>query len=144
MKRFLPPLLFSVLSATLYADLSVQQIEHMVKQIHLKRAGVSLDVLNQTVEPFVKVKKEEKTEKTIVEIPKVKEDDEDVSITLHAIMGDKAYLNDGWKKVGDKVMGYTLKYIGKRGVVLQNGNRIRTLFFGHKDKKNLFTFNERD
>ncbi len=136
MKRIVGTIVL-VCSSYAYASLSVSQIEEMVKQIHLKRKGVSLDVLDKTKEPFVTLKKDEKTDTLIVELPKTQE--EDVKIALHAIMGDKAFLNDEWKKVGDKIMGYEVKYIGKRGVVLQSGNKIKTLFFGHANKEKLFT-----
>ena len=43
----------------LYADISLEQIEEMVKQIHMKRPGVKLETLENTKEPFVQ-KAEEK------------------------------------------------------------------------------------
>lgn len=122
----------------IYADLSVKQIEQMIESIHLKRKGVGLDVLEKTKEPFIIVKEE--NNETVVEIPK---DEPDVKLTLHAIMSKKAYINDGWKKEGDTVLGYTVKYIGKRGVVLRNGNTIRKLFLG-KSKNNLIMLEERE
>ena len=123
-----------------YADLSVKQIEHMVQKIHLKREGISLDKLENTKEPFIRMVKEN-NETVVVELPsQIKED---VKISLHAIMADKAFINDRWAKVGDVILGYTLKYIGKRGVVLQNGNTIKKLFIG-KPKENLFILNERE
>jgi len=123
----------------IYADLSVQQIENMIHKIHLKREGISLDTLEQTKEPFVRIKKEDNV--TIMEIPEVTE--EDVKLSLHAIMADKAYINDGWKKVDDVVLGYTIKYIGKKGVVLRNGNTIKKLFLG-KPKDDIIIPEERD
>jgi S-adenosylhomocysteine hydrolase len=39
-----------------YADLSVKQIEQMIEKIHLKREGVDLGTLEQTQEPFIRVK----------------------------------------------------------------------------------------
>ena len=122
----------------IYADLSVKQIEQMIEKIHLKREGVGLDVLEKTKEPFVKIKEEDN--KTVIEIP---EEMPDVKLALHAIMADKAYINDGWKKVDDVILGYTVKYIGKRGVVLRNGNTIKKLFLG-KPKESLIMLEERE
>jgi len=122
------------------ADLSVKQIEQMVQKIHLKREGIALETLEQTKEPFIRIKKEE-NKPVVVELPSQME--EDVKLSLHAIMGGKAYINDGWKKVGDVVMGYTVKYIGKRGVVLQNGTTIKKLFVG-KPKEQLLILDERE
>ncbi len=136
MKKFLIiiPCCFSLL----YADLSVKQIEQMVKKIHLKREGIGLETLENTKEPFIKVKKEDN--KIVMEVPKK---EEDVKLNLHAIMSGKAYINDGWKKVGDKILGFTVKYIGKKGVVLQNENTIKKLFLG-KPKDNFITIEERE
>ncbi|SFV89855.1 hypothetical protein MNB_SV-4-1038 [hydrothermal vent metagenome] len=122
----------------IYADLSVKQIEKMIERIHLKREGVGLDVLENTKEPFIIVKEE--NNETIVKVPK---DEPDAKLMLHAIMGKKAYINDGWKKEGDAVLGYTIKYVGKRGVVLRNGNTIKKLFLG-KPKNNLIMLEERE
>jgi hypothetical protein len=125
-------------SSILYANLSVHQIEEMVKNIHLKREGVSLDTLENTKEPFIRLKKEENI--TVMELPK---QEEDVKLNLHAIMAGKAYINDGWKKINDKVLGYTVKYIGKKGVVLRNGNTIKKLFLG-KPKNDFIMLEERE
>ncbi len=134
-------LIFVPLSLTLaVADLSVKQIETMVQKIHLKREGIALETLEQTKEPFIRIKKEE-NKPVVVELPSQME--EDVKLSLHAIMGGKAYINDGWKKVDDVVMGYTVKYIGKRGVVLQNGTTIKKLFVG-KPKEQLLILDERE
>jgi len=121
-------LIISLLTASLYADLSVDQIENMVHKIHEKRVGFDLHTLEATKTPFVVV--EEDNNVTTFVTPEVTED---VKISLHAIMGGKAYINDEWKDINDTVMGYTLKYIGKRGVVLRNGNHIKKLFL-HEDR----------
>jgi len=123
-----------------FANLSVGQIENMVHKIHLKREGIGLDKLEQTKEPFVRIVEEENT--TVVQLPDPTKK-EDVRFSLHAIMANKAYINDGWKKVDDVILGYTLKYVGKRGVVLQNGNTIKKVFLG-KPKEQLITFEERE
>jgi hypothetical protein len=125
--------------STIYADLSVKQIEQMVQKIHLKREGISLDTLENTKEPFVRVKKEDNVT-TVIEIP---EQEEDVKLSLHAIMADRAYINDSWKKVDDTILGYTIKYIGKKGVVLRNDNTIKKLFLG-KRKDNFIILEERE
>jgi hypothetical protein len=119
------------------ADLSVKQIEQMVEKIHLKREGVSLSTLEQTKEPFIYVKEEDNV--TVIEIPQQKEE---LKLVLHAIMTGRAYINDSWKKVGDSILGYTIKYIGKKGVVLRNGNTIKKLFLSKKS--NLITLEERE
>jgi len=126
-----------VFTASLYADLSVSQIEQMVSKIHHKRQGADLKILEKTKEPFFRLKKEDSI-KMFVMPPK----SEKVKISLHAIMNGKAYINDGWKSIDDMVMGYTLKHIGKRGVILRNGNHIKKLFF-HKKRDNFITLEGR-
>jgi len=116
------------------ANYTVKQIENMVLKIHNKRPGLDVAVLDNTFEPFVvkEVIQEDKESKKTV-IKPLKRDDK---IELHAIFGDKAYINNRWLKVNDTINGYELKYIGKRGVVLQNGNDIKKLLF-HDKKNNL-------
>jgi hypothetical protein len=138
MKKVLLCILPLYVTAT-YADLSVKQIENMIHKIHLKREGIGLDTLEQTKEPFVHIKKEDNA--TVVVIPD--QDEEDVKLSLHAIMANKAYINDSWKKVGDMVLGYKVEYIGKRGVVLRNGNTIKKLFLG-KPKNDFIILEERE
>ena len=126
----------SLLSASLYADLSTAQVENMVNKIHEKRAGVDLETLEATKNPFVSEKVEQEIK--VVEVPKKKEG----SITLHAIMGGKAFINDGWRDINDTVMGYKLKYVGKRGVVLTSGDHIKKLFL-HEKKNDFITIEGR-
>ncbi|MDY0402601.1 hypothetical protein [Sulfurovum sp.] len=120
---------FTLLSLLAYADLSISQIGKMVSEIHEKREGVRLDTLEKTKEPFVKAETGEDNIVTFT-IPEKKEDSK---LTLHAIINGKAYINDQWVEREEKIMGYTLKYIGKRGVVLRNGNNIKKLFMSKSE-----------
>ena len=122
-------ILISLLLSTLvYSDLSIDQIEKMVSKIHEKREGVNLETLNLTKEPFVRLEKEDNVTSFIVP-----QQSEEVKISLHAIMSGKAYINESWKDINETVMGYTLMYVGKKGVVLRNGNHIKKLFL-HENK----------
>ncbi len=127
--------IISLLTASLYADLSVKQIEEMVSKIHEKREGVKLETLEATKEPFIRVKKEDNTTVFVMPVEAVK-------LSLHAIMNGKAYINESWKSVGDSIMGYTLKYVGKRGVVLRNDNNVKKLFL-HQNRDNFINLEER-
>jgi len=131
-------LIVSLLTASLYADLSVAQIENMVKKIHERRAGFDLETLATTKNPFVVVTEEEEELPAYIAPKKTAQ----ANISLHAIMSGKAYINNGWKDINDTVMGYTLKYVGKRGVVLRNGNQIKKLFI-HDGKKSFITIEGR-
>ncbi|HIP18338.1 MAG TPA: hypothetical protein EYG78_03275 [Sulfurovum sp.] len=124
-------LIVSLLTASLHANLSVEQIENMVLKIHEKRVGFDLETLESTKNPFVVLKEDENVATFVIP-----EKNEDVKISLHALMSGKAYINDGWKDINETVMGYTLKYVGKRGVVLRNGNHIKKLFL-HEERDNI-------
>ena len=123
-------LIVSFLTASLYADLSVGQIENMILKIHEKRVGYNFVTLETTQSPFVALAEEDNITRIIVP-----EENDNVKISLHALMAGKAYINDAWKDINETIMGYTLKYVGKRGVVLRNGNHIRELFL-HEKKDN--------
>ena len=134
MKKIL--LLLLPLTVLLNADLSVEQIQEMVTSIHEKREGVKLVTLDQTDSPFIQLQEENNV--TIFGTPS----DEEVKLALHAIVNGKAYINDSWSSPGETIMGYTLKYVGKRGVVLRNGNHIKKLFL-HEERDNFIKLEER-
>ena len=126
-------LIVLLFTASLYADLTVQKIEKMISKIHEKRPGANLNVLEKTKEPFINLVLENNTS-----VSGVLGESGESKISLHAIMNGKAYINDSWKSVDDVIMGYNLKYIGKKGVVLRNGNHIKKLFL-HKERDNFIT-----
>lgn len=121
------------------ADLSVKQIQEMVNKIHEKREGVKLETLENTKEPFVRP--EENNSTSTIAIP-TKKIVEEAKLILHAIVNGKAYINDRWMSEGESILGYNLKYIGKRGVVLRNDNHIKKLFL-RKKRNNFITIEER-
>jgi len=121
-------LVLVTLSMALQADLSVKQIQEMVNKIHEKREGVKLETLKETKEPFVHVFVDNNVSTLVATTVKTKED----KLILHAIVNGKAYINESWIKIDDKILGYDLKFIGKRGVVLRNENHIKKLFLRKK------------
>lgn len=127
-----------VLTSFVFSDLSVNQIRDRVMKIHQKREGISLYKLESTKEPFLKEKEDINTTKLIVA-----EEHKETALTLHAILNNRAYINENWKSVNDSIGGYILKYIGKKGVVLQNDNQIKKLFLSQK-KDNFITIKERE
>jgi len=126
-------------SMFLYADLSVQQIQSMVNKIHEKREGVKLATLDNTKEPFVRLSSDDNSSTFV--IPTTTKTRE-AKLTLHAIVNGKAYINDDWMSLSDKILGYELKFIGKRGVVLRNENHIKKLFL-RKIKESFIKIEER-
>ncbi len=130
-------LLLLPLTVLLNADLSVEQIQKMIMKIHEKREGVKLVTLENTKDPFIRLV-EENNVTTFSNIESKKE----AKLVLHAIVNGKAYINDSWSSVDDTIMGYTLKYIGTRGVVLRNGNHVKKLFL-HETRDNFIKLEER-
>ena len=128
-------LLLLSLTVLVNADLSVEQIQKMVMQIHEKREGVKLATLESTKDPFIQLHEENNV--TTFTIPS-----EEAKLVLHAIVNGKAYINDSWTSLDDTVMGYTVKYIGQRGVVLRNGNHVKKLFL-HEKRNSFIKLEER-
>jgi len=127
-----------VLLVSVHADISLDQIEAMVQKIHMKRPGVDMKTLEKTKEPFVH--KTQEHNETVFVVPSHVEEK---NFSLHGIMNGRAFINDRWLKEGDDILGFVVKYIGKRGVVLQSGNQIKTLFL-HQKKENIITIQERE
>ncbi len=132
-------ILVCVLTMFSYADLSVKQIQEMVNKIHEKREGVKLETLDNTKEPFVRLEENNSTSTFVIPTKKTVEE---AKLILHAIVNSKAFINDSWISAGDKILGYELKYIGKRGVVLRNENHIKKLFL-RKKRDNFITIEEK-
>ena len=133
-------LLFLLSTSVIFANLSVNQIRDMVMKIHKKRDGINLDKLETTKEPFVKIREKEVNTTKLIVLTK----SEETKLMLHAILNNKAYINQGWANIGDNIGGYVLKYIGKKGVVLRNENKIKKLFLNGKKEKLIITIKERE
>ncbi|WP_373031339.1 hypothetical protein [Sulfurovum sp.] len=129
-------LLLLPLTVLVNADLSVEKIQKMVIQIHEKREGVKLETLENTKDPFIQL--EEENNITMLPIA----GNQEAKLILHAIVNGKAYINDSWSSLDDTIMGYTVKYIGQRGVVLRNGNHVKKLFL-HEKRDNFIKLEER-
>lgn len=118
------------LSAT---SLSVEEIENKIAKIDGPRSGIDLATLEKVTDPFVyPVVTVEGGENNLANSKR---------IVLSGLMNNRAYINDAWVKVGDDVMGYTVGYIGKNGVILNKDSRVKKLFLKEK-KKSLIQFKE--
>ena len=117
------------------SDVATQAIDNMVTQIKKPRKGIALKKLSSTPDPFVVVKKDINVTNIIV--PKAKRKD----LVLGGIVNHQAYIDGAWHKEDDNISGYTLKYVGTRGVVLVDGEHIKRLFL-HKKREELVTMKE--
>ena len=134
MKKTLITMAF--ITSSMYADLSMDQIRHMVKKIHDKREGISTETLKNTKEPFVRL--EQTDENTTAFVLPIQDEE---TFTLHGIMNKSAYINDAWRVVDDSIGGFVLKYIGERGVVLKKDEQLKKLFL-HEENDSFITIKE--
>ena len=127
------------MTISMNADLSVKQIEEMVHKIHKQREGINLETLEDTKEPFVRLQEENNVSTFVIPTVKVTEE---AKLVLHAIVNGKAFINENWMNVNDNILGYQLKYIGNKGVVLRNENHIKKLFL-RKQENDFIKLEER-
>jgi len=129
-------LMVTLMVSTIYADLSMDQIRDMVQKIHDPREGISLETLKETQEPFVRLQEENNVTTFVIPIDK-----KVTKIILNAILNKTAFINGKWRGIDDNISGYTLKYIGKKGVLLRNDNQIKKVFL-HTKRENFITIKE--
>jgi len=111
----------------------------MVAKIHEKREGVKLETLQKTKEPFVRLEQDETAKVATFISP---EKTQEAKVQLHAIVNGKAYINDKWYAVDEKIMGYSVKSIDAQSVEIANENNIKKLFL-HEKKDNFIQIEER-
>ncbi len=125
---------FGIISTIAFSSAVTDKIDNMVDKIKERRVGMEMKVLTTTPDPFVMVSKADATK---VIAPKKK----DENIELGGIVNQKAFLNGKWCKVGDDAGGYTVHFIGKKGVVLVSEKQIKKLFL-HKKIEGIITIKE--
>jgi len=125
-------LLFSI---PLQAELSVQNIEKMVKDIKAKRAS-KMTSEHKIPSPFITVRQEENSTINVL----APAQPERISFVLGAIVNQSAFINGTWYKTGDKIGDFRLKTIMDDHVVLRRKKRTITLFF--KPTKHIVTMSK--
>jgi len=127
-----------LLPLLLYSNsLSHQEITKMVNKIKGERAGISLELLEKTPNPFAivekvvekkKVKQQIKIQKPIVVVP------EEV-YELTAVLNHAGFINKKWYRVGDEIGSYKVIHIGKTSATLKRGNEFKRLAIPKREKK---------
>ena len=120
------------------ASLSHQEIRKMVLKIKDERAGINLNTLEKTPNPFSIIEKvvEKKVEVEEITIEKPKGviiPTEVYEIT--AILNHAGFINKKWYKVGDKIGSYKVIHIGKSSATLKRGKEYKRLVIPKKKKK---------
>jgi len=129
-KRYLIAISSIITVSTLYAELSVEQINNMVEKIQKKRkTKIDIDYRNVST-PFIIIKHSKENDKTIITTPVKK-----VSFHLRAIINDSANINGKWYYVGDKINGYTITEIHDRVVKLRKKKSGIDIFLPKKSLK---------
>jgi hypothetical protein len=118
----------------LYADLSIGQMETMVEKIKAKRAAAQIEKDPHFTSPFVMIQQDDN--RSVIEDPKSNA----VAFTLGALINNKAFLNERWVKVGDKIEGYELTEIKDNSVTLVQEERTIQVFL--KKSKPILQLNE--
>jgi len=127
MKKLL--LIISLCMTALCAEATIQEIDAMVVKIQQPREGVVLGELELIPNPFIILsKKDDNSTKIVATIAKEEQ------FVLSGIVNDRVFINKKWYKAGDKISGYTLEYIGSRGIVLADDRHIKKIFF-HEPKE---------
>ena len=116
----------------LQADLSIKNIEKMVKEIRKKRSS-KLDKNTKPISPFTVVKQDENQSVTVKLSDKIAK----TNFVLGAIVNDAAFIDGAWKRRGDSVGDFQLDAIKDDHVVLKRKNRTITLYF--RRTKNILT-----
>ena len=118
------------------ASLSHQEITKMVSKIQNERAGISLNILEKTPNPFAIIEKVVEKEVEEVKVEKPKEiiiPTETYEIT--AVLNHAGFINKKWYRVGDKIGSYKVIHIGKSSATLKRGKEYKRLVIPKKKKK---------
>jgi hypothetical protein len=119
-------------SSFLFAELSIKNIEKMVRDIRAKRTS-KITNTSPVVSPFIVIRNDENRSV----MTKLSEKIVKVDFVLGAIVNTTAFIDGSWKKVGDNVGDFQLESITDDHVVLKRKNRTITLYF--RKTKNIFT-----
>ena len=123
--RFLKFFLVVVLvSLPVMAELSIKNIEKMVRDIRAKRTSRITDT-SPVVSPFIVIKQDENQSVIVKVAPKTLK----TNFALGAIVNDTAYIDGTWRKAGDSVGEFHVKAIEDDHVILKSKDRTITLYF---------------
>jgi len=123
--------LFFIATALTYAD-SIDDIVNKIKsQRESKIDKKELSNINSPIPTVVVV--ETNSSKKDANKTVVKMDSE--TFVLKAIMNNRAFINNEWVKVGEKIGSYTLVDIMDDSVYLKDRNRSKMIFFKTKNSK---------
>jgi hypothetical protein len=127
--------LFLIVSLSLCASsLSREKITEMVTKIKVERAGIDIETLENTPNPFPIIKPSEVGVQVADEpqkiVTKVK-----ASHNLTAILNHRAFIDGKWYKLGDNLGSYRVESISRNSVTLRSANESKKLIIAPRKKK---------
>ena len=141
MKKLFTLSLLSV-SSIYGASISASEITNMITQIRKERVGIDLKQLNNTKNPFIVNKIEEKKEEVKKKVVKAKKAVVVEKVyKLDAILNHAAFINKKWYKRGDKIDQYVVQSLSKSSVVLKSKSGVKKTL-SMKKKKNIIQSNQ--
>lgn len=126
MKKFY---LIGLLITVVYAQ--EPKLNTIITEIQEPREN-TIESFNSVYNPFVVVN----VENNVSTVLAVKE--ELKTINLSAIINKKAFINGSWVNEGEVVEGFTVGFIGKKGIVLRRENDVRKIYIKKTYGLNLF------
>ncbi len=108
----------------LWAELSIANIEKMVRDIRAKRTSKVTDT-SPPVSPFIVIRQDENRSV----IANMADKEIKTNFVLSAIVNKTAFVDGAWKKEGDAVGDFQLDSVQDDHVVLKRENRTITLYF---------------
>ena len=124
MKRSSMVLIFFMGSWMLHAELSIANIEKMVKDIRAKRTS-KVESNASVASPFIVIRKDENRSVIADVSDKIVATD----FVLGGIVNASAFIAGGWRKEGDTIGDFTVDAVADDHVVLKSKNRTITLYF---------------
>ena len=130
-------MIFAILLYPLHAELTVEKIDEMVKQIQGKRQSRVKVNFEKVVSPFASVIQED-----VNATPVLKTVRQEATFRLSAIINDKALVNGQWVKEGESIEGYKVEKIEADHVVLKKANRSVEIYLPKPKKLPQFQITE--
>ncbi len=132
-----------IISIFSFSFLNGDLIDEIVNKIKTDREGkIPLDKLKSIDSPIIvktiqeKLKNDDNNSNSIINYtPNIE------SFVLKAIVNNKAFINNKWYKIGDKVNNYTLVDIMDDSIYLKNGRKSKVVFFKKLNKKDIKIIN---
>ena len=110
---------------------STGEIDRMITGIKKPRQSLDIAEVKKVKDPFIVAQMDTGTSEIIVAelkkpVPK---------FTLSATVNNKAYINGDWYEKDESILGYTLAYVGRRGVVLTFEKNILKIFLPDRTRR---------